>query len=510
MLTVSLLVTGFILWIVLLPGDAIQVSFVVIILFDLVLETLIAMTSIFLGQAVVAYEVFTGKTLPRRGFARQWRNTLLISAGYAVLISWSLSIQLRPIYSLLMTALLMVIFYALYNWRSFADREKFMAQLRPFVSSQQMFQHLLTPQNDLLKPQQALSSRARNRCLSTICHDVYGREKCLSDSARFAPLAVLLSATPIYGGLSFQPIYPKSAAVPLPSNLPESPTTAIVPLPQTTYPDLRWAIPLWAERGRIGVLLLGEKSDGGLYTQEEVEIARSSGERIIDTLAGEQMARRLMELQRGRLAESRVMDRRTRRVLHDDILPTLHTALLKLSAFSRSEPAVKEAIQSLTAAHQQIADLIHSARQAADPNSSWNLAEALQSMVQDEFQGEFTSVNWTIADSLPALDAITYEVVTGAAREVIRNAALHGRGDQPEHPLNLSIDIGCDKGISITICDDGVGFNYAANGKKGGSGNGLALHTTMLAIVGGSLVAEAAANGGTIAIINLASGWKTG
>ncbi len=80
-------------------------------------------------------------------------------------------------------------------------------------------------------------------------------------------------------------------------------------------------MPLWSERGLIGVLLLGEKRDGGLYTQEEVEIARAGGERLIDTQASAEMARRLMALQRQRLAESQVVDRRARRVLHDDVLP---------------------------------------------------------------------------------------------------------------------------------------------------------------------------------------------
>ena len=39
-------------------------------------------------------------------------------------------------------------------------------------------------------------------------------------------------------------------------------------------------MPLWSERGLIGMLLLGPKRDGGLYTQEEIEIARASGERL--------------------------------------------------------------------------------------------------------------------------------------------------------------------------------------------------------------------------------------
>ena len=83
-----------------------------------------------------------------------------------------------------------------------------------------------------------------------------------------------------------------------------------------------WAVPLWSERGLIGVLLLGEKNDGGLYAQEEIEIARATGERLIDMRASAETARRLLTLQRQRLAESQVMDRQTRRVLHDDIPPT--------------------------------------------------------------------------------------------------------------------------------------------------------------------------------------------
>src|SRR5690242_21432905 len=50
--------------------------------------------------------------------------------------------------------------------------------------------------------------------------------------------------------------------------------------------------------GLIGVMLLGEKGDGGLYAQEEIEISRATGERLIDTQASAQMAQRLMLLQR--------------------------------------------------------------------------------------------------------------------------------------------------------------------------------------------------------------------
>jgi signal transduction histidine kinase len=46
-------------------------------------------------------------------------------------------------------------------------------------------------------------------------------------------------------------------------------------------------------------------------------------------------------------------------------------------------------------------------------------------------------------------------------------------------------------GLEIIVEDDGVGLGTAgagrANGANGGSGQGLALHSTMMAVIGGSL-----------------------
>ena len=117
---------------------------------------------------------------------------------------------------------------------------------------------------------------------------------------------------------------------------------------------------LWSERGLIGVLLLGEKRDGGLYTQEEIEVARASGERLIDTQASAAMAQRLMALQRQRLAESQLLDRRARRVLHDDILPCLHTTMLSLSQDAPTRQFRNaEALTQLADIHRQISNLLH-------------------------------------------------------------------------------------------------------------------------------------------------------
>jgi signal transduction histidine kinase len=390
-------------------------------------------------------------------------------------------VQLRLIYSLLLTALLMVVFYALYNWRSFLERERFMEQLRPFVSSQGLMGQLLSSDDD--------SESHAYTLFQAMCRDVLdAREGHLIPSGELSPL--------IGSPLS----YPTGANLQITLNGNFHTRERILPIDPEQYGGLCWAIPLWAERGHIGTMLLSTKAGGGLYTQEEIEIARGTGERIIDMLAGEQMARRLMVLQRGRLAESRVMDRRTRRTLHDETLPTLHTALLSLSSLPRDNPAVRDAIQSLTKVHQQVADLIHTAHGVAAPlNGSADLSGQLQWTVEGEFAEEFNSITWNIPDDLPPIDPVTQDVIVGAVREAVRNAAVHGRGSKPDRPLNLTISILCKDELSIIVSDDGVGLQAKSvrSTIPVGSGGGLTLHSTMLAIIGGTLMMDTRPEGGT-------------
>ena len=110
--------------------------------FDLAISGLIVGVNILIGQALVHYEVFSGRVLPRRELRRQWRNGLVLAAGYAIVVGAALAVGLLPIYSLLLTALLMMLFYALLGWRSYARHEEFMRQLRPFVASTHLYDQL--------------------------------------------------------------------------------------------------------------------------------------------------------------------------------------------------------------------------------------------------------------------------------------------------------------------------------------------------------------------------------
>ncbi len=441
--------------------------------FDLAIAALIALALLCLGQAVARYEVFTGKTLPQQRFMRQWRDAVMLAFGFGGVMSAALLLGVPPIYTILLMALLVTLFYALFSRSSYAERTRYIEQLRPFVTSQRLYEHMtrLPPAFDLSSP------------FSALCDDVLGASRAyLLPVGAFAPL------------IGEAVTYPAQLKPPPLGDLLErfdTPRTMCVSIDPALYSGAAWAVPLYSERGLVGVLLLGDKRNGSLYTQEEIEIARASGERLIDTQASAEMSRRLMGLQRQRLAQSQVIDRRTRRMLHDEVLPRLHAAMLTLP------PEAGEVVEQLAEIHHQIADLLHQSA-AAPEVAQMGLIPALRKALDDELSGAFEQVAWKIDPEAEAaalhIPVLAAEVVYYAAREAMRNAAVYGRGDQPRRPLRLSLAIEQRDGLLITIEDNGVGLERAsaAAERKPDGGHGLALHSTMMAVVGGSLTIESA------------------
>jgi signal transduction histidine kinase len=86
-----------------------------------------------------------------------------------------------------------------------------------------------------------------------------------------------------------------------------------------------------------------------------------------------------------------------------------------------------------------------------------------------------------------AFTGLTADVLFYASREAIRNAAQHARGHQP---LNLKVTVSNETGFQIMIEDDGVGMLPTINTGEIKTGQGLALHSTLMAIIGGSLTVE--------------------
>jgi signal transduction histidine kinase len=191
-----------------------------------------------------------------------------------------------------------------------------------------------------------------------------------------------------------------------------------------------------------------------------------------------------MSLQRERLAQSQIIDQRTRRVLHDDILPTIQTAMI---ALSRNGGGNQEVITSLTDAHRQISDLLHEMPTITAPEvAHLGLVAALRRAIDNELAHAFDAVTWHVTPDTEAgvktIPTLTAEVIFYAAREAVRNAAKYGRG---EGDFGLQIYVNWHNGLEIIIEDNGVGLGTAS--PNAGSGQGLALHSTMMAVIGGEL-----------------------
>jgi len=484
LLVVGMFVSAIMFWILLNARGSIYDATVarLVGLTDLLIASLIAIAVLLTGQAIVVYEVFTGKTLPRRGLHRYWQRAIILAAGYSSTVGLSLSLSLPPIYSLLLSTVLMVGFYALLSWRSYLEREHFIEQLRPFITSQNLYGQLLNaPKQD--------ETPDTHSPFEALCENILG--------SRNAVLAPLGPMAPLFGpALS----YPQGTEYPIEriseiSSSFNDPSMLCYPLSTEDQDDLSWVIPLWNERGLSGALILGGKADQALYTQEEIEIARAAGERLIDIQAGVEMGRRLMSLQRDQMVESQVIDRQTRRVLHDDVLPQLHTCMITLNNMQiNSNQQGDELLEALAKIHHQIADLLRDipATTASDVDRL-GLLGALRHLTETELAGTFDQIDWQISpqahQNSAMIPPLIAQVLFYAVRESMRNAAQHGRDSHNAAALILRVHVAWNNGLEMLIEDNGASLNVSKE-RHAGSGQGLALHSTLLAVVGGSLSVE--------------------
>jgi signal transduction histidine kinase len=395
-----------------------------------------------------------------------------------------------------LSAGLVVLFYALLGWRSYDERRRLLAELRPFVGGPRLVEAMLDDTRRESREQETGDRRQK-----TVLGALEGlRQEVLH--ARRAGVMALGASAPLFGEALFVPTVEPEQAEQALKAVAALAASGIAPnelcRPAAPSGEWEWVVPLWNAGGLGGALLLGPKEDGGLYTQEEIEAGQAAAERLVDLQAGAEMARRLMYLTRQRSAESQVVDRRTRRTLHDDVLPTLHAAMLTVE----SDPS--GAAQALAGVHHRLADLLHELPNAAAANSArLGLAPALRMMVEDEFAGAFDETQWHVApdanSAAALLSPVVVETVYYAAREAIRNAARHARRDGP---LRLSVALEMDgPTLQVWVQDNGAGFR-SADPTRGG-GHGLALHSTLLAVLGGALSVENRDGWGTSILIRI-------
>ncbi len=435
-------------------------------LLDLTAEALIAGVILMLGQAMAAYELFTGKALPRRGLASQWRRAIVLAGGFSLVVGGLLALDRPSIYVALLAALIIAAFAALSGWRIFAEWDRSMQQLRPFVSSQRWYDSLTANR----------SADAPDPFLA-LCRDLLD-----TTAAYLIPIGPLAPFV--------QPRrYPPETAIPDTAELLQRTTgdALIVAIDPARYNSCAWAIPLWSERGRIGVMLVGPRRDGSLYAREEIEIVRAMGERLIDAEASLALSQKLMTLQRERMAATQLLDQRTRRVLHDEVLPQIHTAMLALAAGEDEEAVMAQ----LSRAHQDVSRLLRELPAIVAPDiARLGLIPALRRTVENEFARSFDDIIWRIDDdAAQALDALpppAQEAIYYAARELVRNAAKHAFVGDNGGSRRVTFRAWLGEGtVQLSVEDNGRGVMAA-----GEQGRGLSLHGALMAVAGGSLALE--------------------
>ena len=454
----------------------------VLYLTDGMVAGFIALAIIFLGRAVMGNSVLTERLQSSQGFFTRWRNVVgvaILGSGFVALLYTA---PVPPIYSLLLTAMLAVVAYALFNWRQYVEHAEFMRRLDPFVKSLHLHDHLLSAQPG--------SWRESRELFTALCRDALHAERaCLLFEAAMpadVPHRIDYQWPP-----EFDPILLRPAANPI----------------GWARLDLdHWAYPLADSRGAIGRLILGTKLNGSEYTQQELQVAAACGERILDALAGEQLARLAINLLQQRIAQVQVMSAQHKRILHDEVLPEIHLALLKVEALRSTEPTggassnLDEATAALMQAHRRVSGLVREMSNAVPLRlESEGLAAALQSALDHDFRDSFDRVTWqadpAAVERARQLPLFASEVIFFAAQEALRNAAKHGRGGEAQHPLQVAVTLQDGAVLQLIIADDGVGRK--TDPAEGESGSGLRFHSAMLAVIGGTLSVEDRSGGGT-------------
>ncbi|HEX8729350.1 MAG TPA: ATP-binding protein, partial [Ktedonobacterales bacterium] len=428
---------------------------------DLLVQVALAGLGLTLGRAVLRQGILVERRLPQRGYLSHWRGMALVAAVLAAAVAWMTGVEAEALPDLLLLLALITGAYAIVTWQSFAAHDRLLDQMRPFIAS------LTTGQTSWLATDPREIERNVEALLTSLCRDVLGAAR-----GRLS-----LTAGRLHRTFSYE-----------------------APASEVSYPFDRqeWALPVSDERGVVARLVLGPRVDGAGYTSADLEIARACGQRILDAVGEFVAAQAIASLARKRGLEAELSAALPRRVLHDEVLPRLHLAMLRLEALRARLPAGRVAeparastssslleqsnpadtttdampdapseleavVHELWLAHHDLAALMRAAPIANKRHLEHGLASALRSALDGEFRGTFDALAFDApveacraADALPPIVA---DLLLGAVQEALRNAGRHGRGDDLHRRLAVRIALAADdRTVTVTVRDDGVGL----------------------------------------------------
>jgi len=497
-----------------LPSGLVEMFPINLIILDLAATLAVALVILLIGYSVVRHGILIERSLARRGFFKQWRGIVIVATAVAIFIAMLVSLTHSNLGGLLLITSLAAVTYALFTWSSYTAHDRYIALLGPFVRSTSLSHWLNT---DLQKTEQDLGN-----LFFHLCHDVL--------AVQFAYLTV--AAGTLKRNFSYR--WPQETVLGsklIAFNKKGNIDTEAPKRIQITLHGQRmicWVLPIFDERGLVAALYLGPREDGGAFTEEDMDLAQACGQRILDTLGDHEAMQAVAGLLRRRTVDVKLLGAQQRRVLHDEILPQMHLALLRLetlrpmsnmkrgnsespeSSEMYREQGLNEAIDIISDAHRRLATMMRTTAPGAPLRLERDgMMNAIHAMLEQDFQNAFDEIEWRVSEeTATAIDEVTppaiAELIFAAVQEALRNAARHGRGNDVHRRLRLALSASFnreDHNLEVVLTDDGVGI-ISAGSATSGTGGGLLTHSALLAIAGGSLnIKSSPGEGVTVKIV---------
>ncbi len=485
-----------------------------LIILDIITTGFVALIILLLGYSIVRHGILIERPLARRGFFEQWRGIVIVATTIAIFIALLVALTHSNLGGLLLITSLATAAYALFTWSSYTAHDRYISMLGPFLRSANL-RHWL--QTDVEKTEQSMED-----LFFHLCHDVLevqcARLIVFTGSVRRSfTYRWPLSDTSNEGYETFvsTKTLPQMQAIKNDDRELVKRTPTRLRLTWQGRPIICWVLPIYDELGVVATFYLGPRHDRSLFTEEDMDIAQACGQRILDTLRDHEAMQAVADLLRRRIVDVKLLDAQHRRVLHDEILPQMHLALLRLETVrytlhdeheqtihkTQQKEALDDAVHTISDAHRRLAAMMRANTPSAPHRLERDgMLHAIRTMLKQDFQQAFDEVEWAISEeTMSRIDEIVpptiAELIFAAVQEALRNAARHGRGSDVHRRLCLSMKASYSTHLEIHVVDDGVGI-VSATSSTTGTGGGLLTHSALLAITGGSLIVKSTPGGG--------------
>ncbi len=451
-----------------------------LVIADVCVQGPLAGVGLMVGWAVVRQGVLVERRLPQQGFLSHWRVMAGLAAIFAAVVAWMSALLPEALPDLLLLVALVAVAYALLTWQSYMAHDRLLTQLRPFAAS------LAVGHTGWLATDPRAVESSVEALFTSLCRDVLGASSgSLSVSAGRLSRSFSYVAPQAARGAHRMRMASDSRIVRR-EHADAAPRRTIWKIQNKRLARLArvvsllwrhesltpraWTLPVSDERGVVARMTFGPRLDGAGYTSADVEVARACGQRILDAVGEFAAAQAVASLARRRGLEAELSAALPRRVLHDDVLPRLHLAILRIETLrarltqavqplstppianagldgNESEAAIttihegsgygaamallapesaeppptlsapseiQEIVadlgtvaQNLSHAHRDLAALMRAAPMASPRRMEHGFTGALRGSLDGEFRGVFDTLDWDApAEAVAAADAL--------------------------------------------------------------------------------------------------------